>query len=80
MLLCSKDAKQLAAQVGDNEKTASAKAREASKLEDEANKLSERSQRAQERAEAAEKEAHKVRIGLSGLQGDAKAKRSAAER
>lgn len=80
MTVCSKEARNLASQVGDNEKTADAKAREASKLEDEANKLADRSQRAQERAEAAEKEAHKVRTGLSGLQGDAKAKRSAAER
>lgn len=77
---CSKEAKEKGNLVGDKESLAAKKAREASKLEDEASSLAERAQRAQERAEATEKEAHKVRTGLSGLQGEAKAKRSAAER
>ena len=77
---CSKEAKEKGNLVGDKESLAAKKAKEASKLEDEASSLAERAQRAQERAEATEKEAHKVRTGLSGLQGEAKAKRSAAER
>lgn len=53
---------------------------EAAKYEDEANKLGDRATRAQQRAEATEKEAHSVRTGLSGLSGDAKGKRQAAEK
>lgn len=66
--------------MGDKEKTASSRAKEAIKLEDEAAKLHERSERAQERAEITQKEAQELKSGLSGLQGDARAKRSSAER
>ena len=61
-------------------KAAKAGESDAKRLEEEAAKLAERSRAAQEKAERTEKEAHNVRTGLTGIQGDAKSKRQAAER
>ena len=80
LCLCSKDARSKDATVSDKQKAAKAQDAEAGKLEDEAAKLAERARQAQEKAEATEKEAHNVRTGLSGLSGDAKGKRQAAEK
>jgi len=77
---CSKDAKTKDMTASDRLKAAKGAESEAAKYEDEAAKLADRSKRAQERAEATEKEAHSVRTGLSGLSGDAKGKRQAAEK
>lgn len=77
---CSKDARSKDVTASDKLKAAKAGDQDANKLEEEAAKLAERSRAAQEKADRAEKEAHNVRTGLSGIQGDAKSKRQAAER
>lgn len=77
---CSKDARSKDAIASDKLKAAKAGDQDAKRLEEEAAKLAERSRSAQEKAEKFEKEAHNVRTGLSGVQGDAKGKRQTAER
>lgn len=77
---CSKDARAKDATASDKLKAAKAGDQDAKRLEEEAAKLGERSRAAQEKAERTEKEAHSHRTGLSGIQGDAKSKRQAAER
>lgn len=77
---CSKDARSKDATASDKLKLAKDTDKDAKRLEEEAAKLGDRSRAAQEKAERAEKEAHSQRTGLSGIQGDAKGKRQAAEK
>lgn len=77
---CSKDARSKDQIAADKLKAAKGADSEAAKYEDEAAKLGDRASRAQQRAEATEKEAHSIRTGLTGLSGDAKGKRQAAEK
>ena len=80
MHICSKEARNKDAAASDKLKAAKAGDQDAKRLEEEAAKLAERSRAAQEKAERTEKEAHNVRTGLTGLQGNSKSKRQAAER
>ncbi len=77
---CSKDARSKDQIAADKLKAAKGADSDAAKYEDEAAKLADRASRAQQRAEATEKEAHSIRTGLTGLSGDAKGKRQAAEK
>ena len=76
----SKDARSRDQIAADKLKAAKGADSEAAKYEDEAAKLADRAARAQQRAETTEKEAHSIRTGLTGLSGDAKGKRQAAEK
>ena len=79
-MCCSKDARSKDAVASDRLKAATDSEKSAKKLEEEAAKLAERSRAAAEKAERVEKEAHSARTGLTGIQGDAKGKRQAAEK